>query len=152
MMPMPVLLILFAALAVFGLLATLLLTRRLRRLTALLQRQQTVAGREESGAAANTFAPLLHQADLANRLQQGRPRREMPERYRFIRSLAERGVPAAEIAGILGLAPGEVDQLVTLARVARRPAPMAAASPPKKRGRRIQAKDFPSAAEMVVYN
>jgi hypothetical protein len=75
----------------------------------------------------------------------------MPERYRFIRTLAERGVPAAEIAGILNLAPGEVEQLMSLARVGRKEAPAPIReSRPKKGGRLLRAKDFSPTAETII--
>jgi hypothetical protein len=151
MTPSLALLIIFAGLSVFGLMAATLLTLRLRKLTRLLELQAAEKESDEFGPPADSFLPLLRQADLQARLQQGRQRREMPEKYRFIRSLAERGVPEMEIAGILNLAPGEVEQLMALARVAsRQPPPAAKPSRPKKSRALIKSKDSPPPAEMVV--
>jgi DNA-directed RNA polymerase specialized sigma24 family protein len=150
MTPIFVLLIIFVGISVFGIMTSTLLMLRLRKLARLLELRESAEEGGESSGATGGFSPVLRQANLQARLQQGLQRREMPEKYRFIRSLAEHGVPAAEIAGILNLAPGEVDQLMALASVARRqPLPAAKASRPKKGRRLIKAKDIPPPAETV---
>jgi hypothetical protein len=150
MTPTLVLLILFAGISVYGIVPSALLLRRVRKLTRMLARHQTEKEVGEFSEATGGFSPVLRHVDLQARLQQGRQRREMPEKYRFIRSLAERGVPAVEIAGILNLPSDEVDQLLALAKVARRQSPMAAkASRPKKVRTLIQPKDFSPPAEKV---
>lgn len=118
-----------AGISIFGVMTSTLLTLRLRKLTQRLELQAVAAdGADADIPDADTpdempgdFSPSLRQADLQLRLQQGWQQREPPEKYRFINSLAEYGVPAAEIARILGLAVSEVEQLMSLGRVARRP-------------------------------
>jgi hypothetical protein len=150
MSPIHLLLIVFAGISVFGIVSSTLLMLRLRKLSRLPELRDSVEEGGKTGAAPGGFSPVLRQANLQARLQQGPQRREMPEKYRYIRSLAAHGVPAAEIAGILNLAPGEVDQLMALASVARRqPLPAAKASRPKKGRTLIKAKDFPPPAEIV---
>jgi DNA-directed RNA polymerase specialized sigma24 family protein len=146
-----VLLIVFAGASVFGIMVSTLLALRVRKLTRLVALQAADAECMAAAASPGDFTPALRRADLHVRLQQGWQRREPPEKYRFINSLTEHGVPAAEIARILGLAAGEVEQLVTLARVARRqPLPKAKGSRPKKGRALINTKDFPPPAETVV--
>jgi len=43
----------------------------------------------------------------------------MPEKYRYIRSLSEKGMDAREIASILAISRQEAEQLVTLSKIAR---------------------------------
>lgn len=144
-------LIFFVGLSAVGIMSTVLLTLRLRRLRHLLALQAMPEEDATVGESLSRFSPVLRQVELQARLQQGRQRCEMPEKYRFIRSLAERGVPATEIAGILNLAQGEVEQLLALARVTRRqPQGAAKASSRAKKARLAhKAKDFPAVAETV---
>lgn len=144
-------LIFFVGLSAVGIMSTVLLTLRLRQFRRLRALQTLPEEDGEIGESPSRFSPVLRQAELQARLQQGRQRCEMPEKYRFLRSLAERGVPATEIAGILNLSQGEVEQLLALARVSlQQPLPAAKASRPKKGRMPIKAKDLPSVAEKVV--
>lgn len=112
-----------AGISLCGVMSSTLLTLRLRKLSARLELQAAEIEGPDAAAAVTSggFSPSLRQAGLQLRLQQGLQRREPPEKYRFINSLAEYGVPAEEIARILGLAVSEVEQLMSLGRVARRP-------------------------------
>lgn len=72
------------------------------------------------------FQNSLGEAELTTRLQQSRMNAEdgnssgtTPEKYRYIRSLHEKGMDAEEIASILGISSQEADQLVALAEIAR---------------------------------
>lgn len=145
------LLIFFIGLSAVGLMASVLLTLRLRKLHRLLELESDAQECDDVAEASSGFTPVLRQVELQARLQQGLQRREMPEKYRFIRSLAARGVPAAEIAGILNLAPGEVEQLIALAQVTQRHPQVPVKTPRAKRGRAlIRPKDFSAIAEKAV--
>lgn len=72
------------------------------------------------------FQNSLGEAELTTRLQQSRMNAEdgnssgaTPEKYRYIRSLHEKGMDAEEIASILGISSQEAGQLVALAEIAR---------------------------------
>lgn len=72
------------------------------------------------------FQNSLDEAELTTRLQQPRLTAEetarsgnTPEKYRYIRSLHEKGMGSVEIASILGISTQEAEQLVTLAKIAR---------------------------------
>lgn len=63
------------------------------------------------------FSAALMGGEMNLRLAQ--ETREPPEKYRYVTGLAEQGMSAEEIARVLHLAPGEVQQLLTLARLGR---------------------------------
>jgi hypothetical protein len=72
------------------------------------------------------FDDNLRAAELTTRLQQPRLTMQQcgyspatPERYRYIQSMAEKGMSAQDIASLLSLSLHEATQLVTLVRVAR---------------------------------
>jgi len=151
MTPVLVPLILLSVISLLGVISSTILTLRLRKLTRLLKIQEAEEECSETGEATGGFAPVLRRTDLHVRLHQGWKLREIPEKYRFIRSLADYGVPAAEIAGILNLASGEVDQLMSLNRVARRQSPDPKKDlSPKKACTSFKAKDFSPFAEMII--
>lgn len=147
MMPPSALLPVCAGVAAAGILTALLLALRLRRLGRQLHTQAGAATASQA-ASPDTFSPLLRQAELQARLHQDRPARQMPEKYRHLRILAEHGVPSETIAQMLKLPPGEVTQLLALALVAKgRPA---ARSPKQKRsGATQKAKVCAAAAETL---
>jgi len=111
-----------------------------RRRAARLSRELAVA--LEKLAAAHAEMQLLEQrhrenlefqknldnAELTTRLQQsrlstqhGHTRTGAPERYLYIRSLAESGMSAQEIADILAISKQEAEQLVNLSKLAALP-------------------------------
>lgn len=74
------------------------------------------------------FQKNLSEAELTTRLQQPRlstqhslGRVSAPERYLYIRSLAQNGMDAKEIAAILSISTQEAEQLVNLSRLAQTP-------------------------------
>jgi len=75
------------------------------------------------------FQKNLGNAELTTRLQQsrltaqhGHNRVGAPERYLYVRSLAENGMSAQEIAEILSISKQEAEQLVNLSKLATLPA------------------------------
>ncbi len=42
-----------------------------------------------------------------------------PEKYRYLQSLAQKGMPADEIASVLAISTHEAQQLITLSKIAR---------------------------------
>ncbi len=150
MTPQLGLLVFFGGISFLGLMASTLLTFRLRKLTRRLETPAAAGSSRDQRETGEGFTSSMRQADLQLRLLQGRQRHEIPERYRYLRSLAEREVPAGEIAGILNLAPGEVEQLLTLVKVGQRQPSAAARTTRKKTARtRIKAKDSSGSAEML---
>lgn len=74
------------------------------------------------------FKKNLSEAELTTRLQQprlsaqhGLGRSGAPERYLYVRSLAQNGMEAKEIATILSISTHEAEQLVNLSRLAQPP-------------------------------
>lgn len=75
--------------------------------------------------ASTEFQKNLHDAELITRLQQprlsaqhGNKNSEAPERYLYVRSLAEKGMMPEEIASILSISTQEAEQLVNLSKLA----------------------------------
>lgn len=75
-----------------------------------------------------TFQKNLSEAELTTRLQQprlsaqhGYQQVNAPERYLYVKSLAQNGMSAEEIAAVLKISPKEAEQLVNLARLAANP-------------------------------
>ncbi|SHO50747.1 hypothetical protein [Desulfopila aestuarii] len=75
------------------------------------------------------FQKNLSEAELTTRLQQPRLSAQhvlgqvnAPERYLYVRSLAQNGMDAKEIASILSISTQEAEQLVNLSRLAQVPA------------------------------
>jgi len=74
------------------------------------------------------FQKNLSDAELTTRLQQPRlsaqrslSKTNAPERYLYVRSLAQNGMSAKEIAAILSISTQEAEQLVNLSRLAQSP-------------------------------
>jgi len=117
-------------LALLGLICSALFAWRALRLSRQLRAWQEKMAEEGSAASqvppvksekpASNFSPELSKAQILSRLQERRPLREAPEKYRHVVSLTEHGLGTAEIASILNLASEEVEQLVTLAGAARK--------------------------------
>jgi hypothetical protein len=64
------------------------------------------------------FEANLAQADLKQRLKGGDgPPKNVPEKYRLVAAMARRDLPAADIAEILEISPGETEQLLKLVRM-----------------------------------
>jgi hypothetical protein len=70
------------------------------------------------------FQKNLSEAELTTRLQQprlsaqhGHSRITAPERYLYVRSLAQNGMGAEEIASVLSISVPEAEQLVNLAKL-----------------------------------
>lgn len=71
------------------------------------------------------FQKSLNEAEITTRLQQprlsaqhGYNRSGPPERYLYVRSLAQNGMSAEEIASILSISTQEAEQLVNLSKLA----------------------------------
>lgn len=71
------------------------------------------------------FQKNLNEAELTTRLQQprlavrhGYSRKAAPERYLYVRSLAQNGMSAEEISSVLSISTQEAEQLVNLSRLA----------------------------------
>jgi hypothetical protein len=71
------------------------------------------------------FQKNLSEAEITTRLQQprlsiqlGHSRSEAPERYLYVRSLAQNGMSAEEIASVLSISTQEAEQLVNLSKLA----------------------------------
>lgn len=75
-------------------------------------------GAAPAGGEPDKFSAALMGGEMTLRLAQEETR-EPPEKYRYITGLADQGMSADEIARVLHLAPGEVQQLLTLARLGR---------------------------------
>lgn len=108
---------------------SLLIWLRLQRLEAQVAARPAAEGAppapssapSSSGEKADRFSAALMGGEMSLKLAQ--ELREPPEKYRFVASLAEQGMEAAEIARALHLSQGEVDQLLTLSRLGRRDVP-----------------------------
>ncbi len=75
----------------------------------------------------NTFSSDLEQASMVSKTQhtprvlnQTSREPQPPERYKYIHSLTQQGIAAAEIATILTISSQEADQLVALANISNR--------------------------------
>lgn len=71
------------------------------------------------------FQKSLNEAEITTRLQQPRLSNQHghkdsapPERYRYVRSLAESGMSAEEISSVLSISTQEAEQLVNLSKLA----------------------------------
>lgn len=71
------------------------------------------------------FQKNLSEAEITTRLQQprlsvqhGYDRKSAPERYLYVRSLAQTGMSAEEISSVLSISTQEAEQLVNLSRLA----------------------------------
>jgi len=132
--------IIIALLALFLTCITLGASIYYRRKAASLSRKLSVALEKLATAHADLqnkdqryketveFQKNLSEAELTTRLQQPRltaqhslGRVSAPERYLYIRSLAQNGMNAKEIATILSISTQEAEQLVNLARLAQTP-------------------------------
>lgn len=80
---------------------------------------------EEKYQKSMKFQKDIDDAELTTRLQQPRLSAqysrdviEAPERYQYVRSLAESGMSAGDIAEVLNISPQEAEQLVKLSKLA----------------------------------
>ncbi|HKK00706.1 MAG TPA: hypothetical protein VJ955_00945 [Desulfuromonadales bacterium] len=84
---------------------------------------ERLAGLEEHPVAAppepKVFKASLDEARIKARLEVTGGG-QAPEKYRYVASMAARGMSPAEIAEVLKISPREADQLVRLAQVARK--------------------------------
>lgn len=101
------------------------LTTALDKLATAHAEVQTLEQRLQETAA---FQKNLSEAELTTRLQQprlsiqhGYQQINAPERYLYVKSLAQSGMGADEIATILKISSKEAEQLVNLARLAANP-------------------------------
>lgn len=121
-----------ALLNIASIVLSLLVGVRLQRLESRLQGEEPAPESVASAPASQAFSPSappdppaeadrFSSALLAGEmnLRLAQETREPPEKYRYVASLADQGMSAAEIARVLHLAPGEVEQLLTLARLGR---------------------------------
>ncbi len=105
------------------------LTETCQSLTMVRKRLESL--REEE-VENRRFQEEMAEAKLTTRLQQPRlvstlhgaagtppAKGGAPERYRFVHSLAARGMSAADIASLLAISSHEAEQLLTLCRIAR---------------------------------
>lgn len=69
--------------------------------------------------ASRPFAADFEQASLRQRLQRSDGRGEVPEKYRLVAAMAERGLGAEDIAAVLQLPAPEVTALLRLSMVSR---------------------------------
>lgn len=119
---------------------TLALAIVYRRRAAKLSRELTISLEKLATAHADiqlleqryqdnlAFQKTLSDAEITTRLQQprlsaahGYSQISAPERYLYIRSLAQNGMGAKEIAAILSISSHEAEQLVNLSRLANTP-------------------------------
>jgi Flp pilus assembly protein TadB len=70
-------------------------------------------------APSRAFAADFEQASLRQRLQRSDGRGEVPEKYRLVAAMAERGLGAEDIAAVLQLPAPEVAALLRLSLVSR---------------------------------
>lgn len=117
----------------FSLLAALMRLKRQQtahrlhkqRIVLLQQKIEAVLNDDGFEAERVAFGVALQAARLTTELQ--RPRlenmakidKQPPEKYRILSKLASQGMPAEEIASILGISPVEANQLLSLSTVAR---------------------------------
>lgn len=98
------------------------LTQALEKLAAAHQDMQALQHRYQDSLE---FQKNLSEAELTTRLQQprlsaqhGYSRKAAPERYLYVRSLAQNGMSAEEISSVLSISTQEAEQLVNLSRLA----------------------------------
>ena len=88
-------------------------------LATALERVETLENRApmSTGESRQVFTARLDEARLKSRLEASGG--QTPEKYRYVASMAARGMSPSEIAEVLKISPREAEQLVSLARVAR---------------------------------
>jgi len=120
-----ILLIVLASLTGVSALAFLTLFWRLSRIGRSLRqvRAELAAEEPDTEQATARFAGDLKLAEIKQNLDLAHRGGRLPERYQYVASLSEHGLEPAQIAGILDLGCGEVEQLVELAGLARRAEP-----------------------------
>lgn len=72
---------------------------------------------EEPSEVSFRFSEGLEQASLKQRLKGGDVPGKIPEKYRLVTSMAERGIDAEDISEILEISLAETQQLINLANV-----------------------------------
>lgn len=82
-------------------------------------RQAAPAAAPVAVPASRPFAADFEQASLRQRLQRSDGRGEVPEKYRLVAAMAERGLGAEDIAAVLQLPAPEVTALLRLSMVSR---------------------------------
>lgn len=126
-MPAKDLLFLVVLLVAIGLgLFCALLDRRLTRqrqtsahLAEALAAAQQAQKPTQPAPAPRAFAADFEQASLRQRLQRSDGSGAVPEKYRLVAAMAERGLGAEDIAAVLQLPAPEVTALLRLSRVSR---------------------------------
>ena len=107
---------------VLGVRAARLQRQMLEQQEALLAASQRLALLEGRGGGRSEeprdFTSSLEEARVKVRLEESGGGRA-PGKYRYVASLASRGMGAVEIADVLGISPREAEQLVKLAQVGR---------------------------------
>ncbi|MDH3346578.1 MAG: hypothetical protein OEM02_00560 [Desulfobulbaceae bacterium] len=94
----------------------------LQRELQIVQHKITILNRE--GKKKEKFIQSLSEAEVTNRFQALRSPRNAgfipgpPERYRYLSAMIKAGIPVQDIADILDIPPMEIDQLITLAKIA----------------------------------
>lgn len=88
-------------------------------LAAALERVEVLEARVSApaGEPRRVFVANLEEAQVKARLEVSGG--QAPEKYRYVASMAARGMSPSEIAEVLKISPREAEQLVSLARVAR---------------------------------
>lgn len=86
--------------------------------------QKNLATLREKQQQLNEFQNNLSDAELSTRIHKSRGAdtgrvQTTPERYRYIHSLASKGLSSDEIASVLTISTHEARQLVALARIAQ---------------------------------
>jgi hypothetical protein len=91
----------------------------------LAEMHEKLSGLQEKDKKSSDFSRSLNQAEISIRIQESRLsaqnyNRSMspPERYRYVHSLAAKGMSSQEIALVLSISIHEADQLVNLSRLA----------------------------------
>ena len=102
-----------------------LLAQQLTETTVSLDlNRKTLVELQEKHAGVLEFQNSLHEAELTTKLQKPRfngnnydAGGSVPEKYRYIHSLTEKGMSSEEIASVLTISKHEADQLVSLSKL-----------------------------------
>lgn len=104
-----------------------LLAQQLTETTVSLElKKKSLVKLQEKLAKIQEFQNSLSEAALITKLQKPRlngnsgvTHRSVPEKYRYFRSLNEKGIGGEEIASVLAISSHESDQLLALSRIAQ---------------------------------
>ncbi len=106
-----------------------LLSEQLTEATIILQKKDRLCQKLKQNQQKNSaFQKTLNNAELTTQLQsprlqnetlpqQGLKQNRAPEKYRFIHSLAEKGMDVTEIASTLSISSRETEQIIRLRRL-----------------------------------